>query len=139
MQQIEERFSYTKPRGIWVSCDGEDDWPAWCKSENFIDTNKQLHYRINLKKGANILFLNNSLEIDAFTERYGTKERYHFIMDWPGIAKDYDGLVIPTYIWERRMHESASWYYGWDCASGCIWNSDAIDGIELLNGDRKAA
>ena len=51
------------------------------------------------------------------------RDRY---IDWPAVATDYPGLIIAPYQWSCRMSEFTRWYYGWDCASGCIWNADAI-------------
>lgn len=28
-----ESWTYGKPDGFWVSVEGQDDWPAWCRSE----------------------------------------------------------------------------------------------------------
>jgi hypothetical protein len=29
-------------------------------------------------------------------------------------------------VWECRLDPAAAWYYGWDCASGCVWNLEVI-------------
>lgn len=42
------------------------------------------------------------------------------------IGARYDGIVITPYVWSMRLDRSAFWYYGWDCASGCIWNASAV-------------
>jgi len=38
------------------------------------------------------------------------------------VSKEYDGIEIAPYQWDARL--SLIWYYGWDVASGCIWNLD---------------
>lgn len=50
-------------------------------------------------------------------------------LDWAAIGKLYDGIIIAPYLWERRLNGGAMWYYGWDCASGCIWNPRAISEV----------
>lgn len=46
-------------------------------------------------------------------------------IDWPKIMKHYAACEINPYLYQRRL-ESA-WYYGWDCASGCVWDRTAIE------------
>ena len=54
--------------------------------------------------------------------------------NWAPTAAQYAGVIIAPYQWERRLDGDASdWYYGWDCASGCIWNADAIASIAVLS------
>lgn len=31
-----------------------------------------------------------------------------------------------------RLDNRCTWYYGWDCASGCIWDKDAIEHYYLI-------
>lgn len=125
---------YEKPSGLWVSVDGEDDWTAWCKSERFaIGT---IHHRVWLAPGANLLWCDCANDLDCLTERYGA-ERSGFswrqiAIDWARVAGDYQGIIIAPYIWSRRLHDAYSWYYSWDCASGCIWDADAIELIQPI-------
>ncbi|QBI98814.1 hypothetical protein SEA_BOBBY_184 [Mycobacterium phage Bobby] len=49
-------------------------------------------------------------------------------IDWGKVAADYGGIIIAPYQWSRRM--DPHWYYTWDCASGCIWNLEAIESLE---------
>ena len=51
-------------------------------------------------------------------------------IDYKRVGAAYAGIEISPYLYERRydsMH-----YYGWDVASGCIWNEIAIKEIRLL-------
>ena len=50
-------------------------------------------------------------------------------IDWNRVAKKYQGIIITPYIWERRLTTTCTWYYGWDVASGCIWDNKAIKEI----------
>lgn len=129
------RGDYEKPRGLWVSVEGDDDWASWCRSEGFRNIDAQVITRVTLSPDANVLLLANADEIDAFSRAYGFEYRLpgsHIVnnpIDWQRVAGDYDGLIIAPYIWDRRIHTGSRWYYGWDCASGCIWNKRAIGSL----------
>jgi hypothetical protein len=47
-------------------------------------------------------------------------------VDWKEVAKNHAGLEINPYFWEKRLNSKTNWYYGWDMASGVIWDLDAI-------------
>jgi hypothetical protein len=56
---------------------------------------------------------------------------YVYQINWKEVQDKYDGIIITPYQWScRLMNPTTSWYYGWDCASGCIWNTKCIE-IEL--------
>ena len=118
---------YEKPRGLWVSVDGEHDWAAWCEGESF--GIGELQYKIELADDANVLTVSNDMNIVAFQQRFGVPSIYNghdfgTAIDWQSVANQYDGIIIAPYHWAYRM--SMSWYYPWDCASGCIWKARAI-------------
>lgn len=48
-----------------------------------------------------------------------TGREFPFEMDWPAVQKRYAGLVVAPYLHERRH---VRWYYGWDVASGVLWD-----------------
>ena len=57
-------------------------------------------------------------------------------IDWAAVARCYQGIIIPTYHFEFRFDTHVSdWYYGWDCASGCIWDAGAIASVSLVRED----
>lgn len=139
IRSVEQKFeddnyhsAYEKPRGLWVSVDGEDDWASWCRSESF--GIGELRYRIHVAPEPRLLILPTPFDLDLFTERYGREYRRtsysDTYIDWPAVAADYSGIIIAPYHWSRRMADHTRWYYGWDCASGCIWNADAIARVE---------
>lgn len=131
----EERM---KPLGLWVSDDNaEMNWPDWCVAENFGLDRFRYRTEVRIRECAKILFIRSVEELDAFNAKYsydllaglghrrsGAEPRMDYIR-WSLVAKEYDGIIITPYLWERRM-DGGLWYYGWDCASGCIWNVDAI-------------
>jgi hypothetical protein len=138
--QLVPEFQYQKPAGLWVSVEGEDDWKQWCEGAEFEVARLQVKNVIELKPDADILWLRTELQLDEFTKRYGMPglmaKKFpdlfrSLVIDWSRVAKEYQGLVISPYQWSRRMDEFTSWYYGWDCASGCIWDVDAIERVTL--------
>lgn len=143
-----------KPRGIWLSVKGQYDWPEWCNDNEFYLEEIATEHRVTLWPTANILRISNHVELDDFHEKYRIpnpvydrlekddedhqadypwrpyKRRYDNI-DWGAVAAEYDGIIITPYLWNRRL-EGPMWYYGWDAASGCIWNLQAVRKIEWM-------
>lgn len=116
-----------KPSGLWFSVGDEDDgWRAWCEDQNFGADRFAYAVEIVLVEDANILRLKGAEEIDNFTAAYGKSGGTIYDIDWAKVASLYDGMIIAPYCWARRLHRETSWYYAWDCASGCIWRSRAI-------------
>jgi len=150
---------YGKPKGLWITPEyAENNWYDWCVSEDFLKAELNFIHELSIKPEAKLLRLESISDIDAFTKEYAfsAMERVRSFMDdltilsdtktkeyvskrrdgvdWPRLAKEYQGILIPTYIWERRLSfkgPPADWYYTWDCASGCIWSADAIEKITL--------
>lgn len=125
-----------KPTGFWVSVQGPDDWYEWCTREEFCVSDLSNEYDVTLAPGANVLRIDNLGDLEDLTYRYPAltaewrrssvwaDERYP---DWPRIAAEFDGIIIAPYQWAARL--DLFWYYAWDCASGCIWNLDAIESV----------
>ena len=137
--QSEEQGAYLKPCGLWVSVEGENDWPWWCKAEDFQTEHLACATVIILAEDAHILWIESEEEIDAFTHRFGFHpiigKRYEsrsLAIHWHQVAGEYQGVIIAPYIWSRRLHSVSSWYYGWDCASGCIWDASAIAEVRTV-------
>lgn len=127
------RSCYDKPKGFWVSVDGEYDWEHWCGSENF-GIGEHRH-RVHLASNHKVLHLTTSWDVLDFRheyqglKRWGTNNQWTDIyIRWEDVARDYQGIIIAPYQWSLRMEEN--WYYGWDCASGCIWDATAIACVE---------
>ena len=123
----DEQHFRPKPRGFWLSVDGEHDWEWWCNAESFALETFVYHYRIFLKPDANILFLRSAIIYDFTIEHRSAREdlgRLGYI-EWKPVMERYQGLVIAPYQWGCRLDPLTFWYYGWDCASGCIWGMSA--------------
>ena len=55
------------------------------------------------------------------------RKPYIYMLDFLKVMDEYDGIIIAPYQYScRLMNSSTAWYYGWDCASGCIWNLGCI-------------
>lgn len=129
-------LTFAKPRGLWVSVDGEYDWPSWCESSDFGIGSRR--YRVSLAEQANILLLSTSAAPLNFTREFGVRSEFaafvDYAIDWCAVAARYEGIIIAPYHWSHRLSDSARWYYGWDCASGCIWNGAAVASVAEVEG-----
>lgn len=138
-----------KPTGLWVSDEDDHGWFKWCKGERFRLEDLAYEYDVTLSDKANILYISNSSQLQAFQDRYidtrpesvnymlrhsprpGEYSPFVHELRWDLVAQDYDGIIITPYLWDERLGHKM-WYYGWDCASGCIWNAKAVKKIELV-------
>ena len=136
-----------KPVGLWISVkEGEDkdSWFDWCVAEQFRLENLKHKYLIKLAKDAKILHLKTSEEIRYFSLEfcandpgcnnrkaiYSRSSDFVYSINWKKIKEKYDGIIISPYQWQCRLESLTSWYYPWDCASGCIWNLEKVS-LEL--------
>ncbi len=122
-----------KPDGLWVSVDGPDDWPSWCESESS-GLLRPVANVITLAGSSRILILKSPSDVFEFTRQYGVTpswSNFKQSIAWPMVAEEYQGIIISPYQWACRHHPETFWYYGWDCASGCIWDHRAIESVHL--------
>lgn len=126
-----------KPRGLWVSVDGEDDWPAFCGSGAW--PLKPVAHQVILHPDANILHVSSLSLMESFHVTFVTATDFEhrkglressWPIDWRKVAATYDGIIIAPYQWS--LVRPLNWYYKWDCASGCIWSTRAIQSVQLL-------
>jgi len=128
-----------KPSGFWVSDEGsnaERGWKGWCNGEEFNLSYFVYENEILLNDNANLLFIQTVNELDIFHLKYsealrGMERWGKNAIDWRKVADDYGGILITPYLYERRFTKGMDWYYGWDCASGCIWNNKIIKDINV--------
>ena len=132
-----------KPTGLWVSVEGPDDWAEWCGDSEFMDISRMMVHEVELSPDANVLRITNAAELDAFSDRFveyfepsalWTYSPMVRGVRWAEVAEEWQGIIIAPYLWERRLDgpENARWYYGWDCASGCLWDPQAVAQIGVL-------
>jgi hypothetical protein len=139
---------FAKPVGLWVSVEGEDDWPSWCRAEDYCPERLACAQQVTLNPDADILHISSGVELEAFHDEWsvpgllghargalsdgrpGLPAKAFWAIDWPRLAEKYDGIIIAPYLYSHRLSTLTNWYYGWDAASGCIWNLAAIDAVE---------
>lgn len=130
---------YDKPKGLWVSVDDDDDWPQWNELNGFLDRSTQYQYQVTLKKDHDVLILNSYEDIEAFSDMFDMfhegypwswQDRRYRGLNWKEIGRLWQGIVIAPFSYKARR--LISWYWGWDCESGCIWNMAAIEGLALV-------
>lgn len=120
-----------KPKGFWFDVD--EDWKRWCEGETFNLDGLRVPHIVEIADADSILKLSDASELDRFTRKYWAArpwkpgERFdarNCYIDWPRVATQYKGILIAPYCYQRRME--LMWYYGWDCASGAVWDTSAI-------------
>lgn len=144
--KLERPSTYSKPVGFWFSNeDSADGWKTWCASENFYSERLENEHVVELAEDATILYLRTVEEMRAFQVKYGRQIDPHdfyrtlsapYTIMWDLVALDYQGIVIPRYMYEARW--GMEWYYTWDVASGCVWDLSAIKSVEPVKKLEKA-
>lgn len=122
----EQRRLTFKPTGLWLSVDGDDGWPEWCRSENYAVEALEHRTEFRIVEGANILRLSTPEAVLSLADRYPDLRGW---VDWEPIIAQYDGVLADPYMWSLRWE--ASWYSTWDCASGCFWSLGAVEPVAV--------
>ena len=132
-----------KPKGLWYGFGNA--WLEWVRSE-MPDWEGNHIYHVIFPDSKNMLKIKNVLEIMEFTKEYSItndKLRDYFgdglaqaygihqtmYIDWEKVSKKYEGIEIYPYLYNAR--NQLMWYYGWDVASGCVWNFSNVELKEL--------
>jgi hypothetical protein len=134
--------------GFWYGIDGS--WADWCLCEQFRG-GERYFYELEIDTSA-ILTISTIAEFEAFEDEYigpppwqsdldryidkmapGTPRHMRIGLgeiNWPKVAEKYAGVEITPYLYEKRL--SSHWYYGWDCASGVVWDINAVKEFRLF-------
>lgn len=127
---IENQSTTQKPRGLWYAIGTE--WIDWVRFEMpDWETNNVFKIDINESK---MKLITSYDQLKEFDLEYGVKRvgnTYGGLIDWKKVANDYGGIEISPYIFEARF--GLYWYYGWDIASGCIWDNGVITNVQKIN------
>jgi hypothetical protein len=126
---------WRKPAGLWVSAEtgNGDSWNDWCRAEDYNLESLATVHEIELRPDANLLWITDEAGVLELTGQHGLHDMAGIAtIDWAAVARHYQGIVIAPYIRSLRLDPRTTWYYTWDCASGCIWDADAIAGIKLI-------
>ncbi|QGJ88866.1 hypothetical protein PBI_TEAMOCIL_11 [Microbacterium phage Teamocil] len=136
----QEEFGNGKPRGLWLSDESDLGWKEWCESEQWGVGTLAHSTQFEPVEDHGLLVITSVPDLRQFTALYcghpvfrgtgGTSLGSHWI-DWERVAAKYTGIVISPYQWSARMDLDMMWYYGWDVASACVWNLDAIRPVEV--------
>ena len=125
-----------KPEGLWYECqDGSSEtWKEFCEFGLTAGYSKyDSTYNVVLND-YEILFIPDEYHFEKFYKMYSVphpadpdgKKGYDKQIDWPRVAKDYAGIEICPYLSSKRNDDDSFWYYGWDVASGCIWDASGV-------------
>lgn len=116
-----------KPSGFWYGFGSE--WIDWCRSEMPDWVGKYI-YGVDVGK-SNVLQITTNLELMQFNRKYesrvsdtGYKLYEGESIDWQKVVSEYDGIEINPY--QNEARNQYMWYYGWDIASGCVWNLSKV-------------
>jgi hypothetical protein len=120
-----------KPRGLWYSRGSA--WLEFVRREYRSAYSPRHHvyavdltapvvpYGLRSRDGRRALVrLDSAQALRAFTTEFGDLTA----INWAAVATKYVGIEIAPYQWSCRT--SLQWYYGWDVASGCVWDADAV-------------
>lgn len=143
---------HPKPNGLWF--DVNEEWKQWCEAVQFRPETLRYRHTVTLLDPSRMLFLRTARDIDRFTRKYGrdlsgriqllqsAEGRDGFAQDygrdlfseiqaqfgnyilWGEVAEKHSGIIIAPYSRTRSL--TYLWYYGWRCASGCVWDTNVI-------------
>jgi len=135
------------PTGFWWGIDGS--WADWCLCARFRGSERYF-YELVVDPGT-LRIITTTQEFEAFEEEYSCgppwerDERLKEIMkplrgrgsglrmdyiNWPAVAEQYAGVEIVPYLYQKRL--LSHWYYGWDCASGVLWDINCVKEFRLF-------
>ena len=136
-KQTKPSHPLEKPKGLWYGCGGV--WIEWLrKNPEMANMLKRANYLYEIKLGEEVIQISNDDEFGDFQSYHAFSLEWapdiiETAVDWKGLQEEeYNGIEICPYNPGRRSHYDSRWYYGWDVASGCIWNSAGISEVRLL-------
>lgn len=143
---------HPKPNGFWFDVD--ESWKRWCIATEFGLGDLRYRHAVSIMDSSRILILRSSKETDAFTREYGRnfsgniqllqsageadtfarqygrdlfseiRKQFSSYIMWDAVAEKYAGIIIDPY--SRAASRTHLWYYGWNCAAGCVWDTSVI-------------
>lgn len=118
---------WPKPRGLWYSCGKA--WSWWTKGTNIELGPYTYVLDVDL---SSMIVLRNEQNTMLFHEKFKHPDNNDYI-DWSKVAAQYAGIEIcPYFGGVDSLRYKLQWYYGWDVASGCIWNQRALKSIKRM-------
>ena len=123
-----------KPKGFWYGCDGS--WERWAKQEmpKFLGKHNykvqvDLSKMIVIRDYPQLIFFEKKYGVNVLDKVPGYEDMVDVYIDWPRVVKEYSGIEIAPYISKARERD---WYFGWDVASGCVWEKSALKSVEKV-------
>jgi hypothetical protein len=143
---------HPKPNGLWFDVNGS--WKRWCETMQFHLVDLRYRHTVTILDKSRVLFIKNMGEADRFTSEYGhnlsgqiqslqspedmrafESEYGHDLFGdilaqfsnyilWSEVAEKYTGIIVDPYFQEKSL--TYLWYYGWNCAGGCIWDTSVF-------------
>jgi hypothetical protein len=141
VEQDKNTSTMGKPSGLWYAVGTE--WIEWIESEMPHWLGK-VFYKIEISN--KVLRIDTMPKFEMLMKNYGEANKttgfkyspkHNLYINWEKVAKDYSGVEIAPYQWHYR-HEYM-WYYGWDVASGCIWDKSGISSIKRIDLRKKVS
>lgn len=125
-----KKFTEIKPIGFWLSDESDHGWSKWCISEEFMLG--KLGFKHSFKCDVtDWVVIRNFTELHYFHQNFKNggvpdyEAKFHSRwIDWEKVKEQYKGILITPYDWKGRYE--FMWYYGWDCASACVWDLSTI-------------
>jgi len=143
---------HPKPNGLWF--DANEDWKRWCEAAQFRLEALRYRHTVTILDTSRILFLRSARDLDVFTRKYErnlfgsiqllqspkdldvfTRQygrdlvgdilgQFSKYVAWGEVAEKHSGIVIVPF--SRARRETYLWYYGLNCAGGCVWDTSVI-------------
>jgi len=140
--EIIKQETSAKPFGFWVSYPNiYNSWTGFCTRglEERIDPNFNTIYRVEIVE-SKILYIDTIKELEGFHKKYSNSVStflLNYRIKWNLLEHQWSGIFIqdmyPYLDKYNSIHqEILSWYRLWDCVSGCIWNGNAVNNVEIL-------
>jgi len=112
-----------KPGGFWFGVGAE--WVDWTESEMPQWKGDNL-YAVEVDEKQCVV-IENERDLRMFHNEFRTPNG---MINWEKVARQYKGIIMKSYIPSARMQYP--WYYTWDIASGCVWDTSAIKQVEQV-------
>ena len=134
--ELEDRSISTamigKPNGFWYSLGSS--WYEWCMSGDSACLLGGYLFEVEIDRSKIAKIDGSDREVKQLEKKYPQKNKPLIEKmshpDWKSMSKDFKGFEVSRF--GRDRLKSSMWYYGWDCSSGCIWDTSAIKSMKLL-------
>lgn len=118
-----------------MSDESDYGWHRWCEDEEFRRENLEYETKFIVEDDTHFLVIDTVEKLLKFTDKYKLPFGIDTInssmfLDWLRVRNEYTGILITPYQYSLRLHTSTAWYYGWDCASACVWDLSILKEVE---------